>query len=92
HHAVFEPARFSLLDLQKAQIFCHRKFYSLKQTLRKLLAREWLSVAVAHYARRLNRMWKRRNKTYLKVIALLRPRPGGARISIDYQEDIRLEK
>ena len=92
HHAVFEPARFSLLDLQKAQLFCHRKFYSLKQTLRKVLAREWLSVAVAHYARRLNRMWKRRNKTYLKVIALLRPRPGGARISIDYQEDIRLEK
>jgi radical SAM superfamily enzyme YgiQ (UPF0313 family) len=92
HHAVFEPARFSLLDLQKAQIFCHRKFYSLKQTLRKLIARDWLSVAVAHYARRLNRMWKRRNKTFLKVIALLRPRPGGARISIDYQEDIRLEK
>ena len=92
HHAVFDPARFSLFDLQKAQIFCHRKFYSLKQTLRKLLAREWLSVAVAHYARRLNRMWKRRNKTFLKVVALLRPRPGGARISIDYQEDIHLEK
>jgi len=92
HHAVFEPARFSLLDLQKAQLFCHKKFYSLKQTLRKLLAREWLSVAVAHYARRLNRMWKRRNKTFLKAVALLRPRPGGAKISIDYQEDIRLEK
>jgi radical SAM superfamily enzyme YgiQ (UPF0313 family) len=92
HHAVFDPARFSLFDLQKAQIFCHRKFYSLKQTLRKLLAREWLSVAVAHYARRLNRMWKRRNKTFLKVVALLRPRPGGARISIDYHENIRLEK
>jgi radical SAM superfamily enzyme YgiQ (UPF0313 family) len=92
HHAVFDPARFSLFDLQKAQIFCHRKFYSLKQTLRKLLAREWLSVAVAHYARRLNRMWRRRNKSFLKVVALLRPRPGGARISIDYQEDIHLEK
>ena len=92
HHAVFDPARFSLFDLQKAQIFCHRKFYSLKQTLRKLLAREWLSVAVAHYARRLNRLWKRRNKTFLKVVALLRPRPGGARISIDYHENIRLEK
>jgi hypothetical protein len=49
-------------------------------------------VAVAHYARRLNRMWKRRNKTFLKVVALLRPRPGGARISIDYHENIRLEK
>lgn len=92
HHAVFQPARFSLLDLQKAQIFCHKKFYSLKQMVRKLAAGEWISLAVAHYARRLNRMWKRRNKTFLKVVALLRPRPGGAKISIDYRENIRLEK
>jgi radical SAM superfamily enzyme YgiQ (UPF0313 family) len=92
HHVVFEPARFSLLDLQKAQMFCHRKFYSLKQTVRKAAAREWLSVGVAHYARRINRTWKRRNKTFLRVVELLRPRPGGARISVDYREDIRLEK
>jgi radical SAM superfamily enzyme YgiQ (UPF0313 family) len=92
HHAVFQPARFALPDLQKAQIFCHKKFYSLKQMARKLVAGEWIGLAVAHYARRLNRMWKRRNKTFLKVVALLKPRPGGARISIDYRENIRLEK
>lgn len=92
HHAVFEPARFTLPDLQKAQLFCHKKFYSLKQTARKLIAREWLSVGVAHYARRLNRMWKRRNKTFLRALKLLRPRPDGAQISIDYRERIRLEK
>ncbi len=92
HHVVFEPARFTLPDLQKAQLFCHKKFYSLKQTVRKLIAREWLSVGVAHYARRLNRMWKRRNKTFLRVLKLLRPRPDGAQISIDYRENIRLEK
>jgi radical SAM superfamily enzyme YgiQ (UPF0313 family) len=92
HHAVFEPARFSLPDLQKAQLFCHRKFYSLKQTARQLIAGEWLSVGVAHYARRLNRMWKRRNKTFLRALKLLKPRPGGAKISIDYRENIRLEK
>jgi len=92
HHVVFEPARFSLRDLQKAQMFCHRKFYSLKQTVRKAAAGEWLSVGVAHYARRLNRTWKRRNKTFLRVVDLLRPRPGGASISVDYRENIRLEK
>jgi radical SAM superfamily enzyme YgiQ (UPF0313 family) len=92
HHVVFEPARFSLPDLQKAQMFCHRKFYSLKQTVRKAAAGEWLSVGVAHYARRINRTWKRRNKTFLRVVELLRPRPGGARISVDYRENIRLEK
>jgi radical SAM superfamily enzyme YgiQ (UPF0313 family) len=92
HHAVFQPARFTLPDLQKAQIFCHKKFYSLKQMVRKLVAREWISLGVAHYARRLNRMWKRRNRTFLRVVELLRPRPGGAKISIDYRENIRLEK
>ena len=89
HHAVFEPARLSIFDLQRAQIFCHKKFYSLKQMARKLLARQWLSVGVAHYARKLNRAWKRRNRTFLRVVELLRPRQG-AKISIDYREDIRL--
>jgi radical SAM superfamily enzyme YgiQ (UPF0313 family) len=92
HHAVFQPARFSLRDLQKAQLFCHKKFYSLKQTARKILAGEWLSVGVAHYARRLNRRWQRHNKMFLKVLKLLKPRPGGAKISVDYRENIQLDK
>jgi hypothetical protein len=25
----FQPARFSVFDLQKAQMYCHKKFYSL---------------------------------------------------------------
>jgi radical SAM superfamily enzyme YgiQ (UPF0313 family) len=92
HHAVFQPARFSLPDLQKAQSFAHRKFYSLKETVRKVLAGQWIGVAIAHYARNLDRSWKRRNRTFLRVLALLKPRPGSrARISVDYREDIRLE-
>jgi radical SAM superfamily enzyme YgiQ (UPF0313 family) len=92
HHAVFQPARLTLPDLQKAQIFCHKKFYSLKQTVRKLVAREWISVGVAHYARKLNRTWKRRNRTFLRALALLKPRPGSrARVSVDYREDVSLE-
>jgi len=92
HHAVFQPARFSLPDLQKAQSFAHRKFYSLKQEARKLLAGQWIGVAIAHYARNLDRTWKKRNKTFLKVIALLKPRPGSrARVSVDYREEIRLD-
>ena len=92
HHAVFQPARFSLPDLQKAQSFAHRKFYSLKQEARKILAGQWIGVAIAHYARNLDRTWKKRNKTFLKVIALLKPRPGSrARVSVDYREDVNLE-
>jgi len=85
HHVVFRPARFSLFDLQKAQIFCHKKFYSLKQTAARILAWQWLSVAVAHYARKLNRLWKKKNRTYLKVVDLLRPRKG-TQITVDYRE------
>jgi radical SAM superfamily enzyme YgiQ (UPF0313 family) len=85
HHVVFRPARFSLFDLQKAQIFCHKKFYSLKQTVTKILARQWLGVAVAHYARKLNRLWKKKNKTYLKAVDLLRPRKG-TKVTVDYRE------
>jgi radical SAM superfamily enzyme YgiQ (UPF0313 family) len=92
HHAVFQPARFSLPDLQKAQSFAHRKFYSLKQEARKILAGQWIGVAIAHYARNLDRTWKKKNRTFLKVIALLKPRPGSkAKVSVDYREDVSLE-
>jgi radical SAM superfamily enzyme YgiQ (UPF0313 family) len=90
HHVVFEPARFSLFDLQKAQMYCHKKFYSLKQVFGKILAGQWLSVGVAHYARKLNRMWVKRNRTFLRVVALLKSKPG-AGISVDYREDVSLE-
>jgi radical SAM superfamily enzyme YgiQ (UPF0313 family) len=91
HHVVFKPAGLTLFDLQKAQMFCHKKFYSLKQTVRKIFAREWLSVAVAHYARKLNRTWKKQNRTFLRVVDLLRPRKG-TEISVDYREKISLER
>ena len=92
HHAVFQPARFSLPDLQKAQSFAHRKFYSLKQEARKILAGQWIGAAIAHYARHLDKTWKKRNKTFLKVIALLKPRPGSrAKVTVDYREDVSLE-
>lgn len=90
HHVVFQPARFSLFGLQKAQMFCHKKFYSLKQMAGKLLAGQWLGVGVAHYARKLNRTWTKRNRAYLKVVALLRTK-AGVRIRVEYSEDASLE-
>jgi radical SAM superfamily enzyme YgiQ (UPF0313 family) len=90
HHVVFRPARFSLFDLQKAQMFCHKKFYSLKQMAGNLLAGQWLSVGVAHYARKLNRMWAKRNKTFLAAISLLKPRKNMT-ISVDYREEVNLD-
>jgi len=91
HHAVFRPARLSLFDLQKAQIFCHKKFYSMKQTVRKFFKGKWIDLAIAHYARKLNRTWQKRNKTFLRAVELLRPKKG-AKITLDYKEDISLDR
>ncbi len=90
HHVVFEPKRFSLFDLQKAQMYCHKKFYSWEQMAGKVLAGQWLSVGVAHYARKLNRMWAKRNRTFLKAVARLKSKTG-AGISVDYREEVSLE-
>ena len=91
HHVVFRPARLSLFDLQRAQIFSHKKFYSLKQMVRKLIRGKWLDVGIAGYARNLNRVWQKKNELYLKAIQLLKSKKG-PKISIDYREDITLDR
>ena len=89
-HVVFEPARFSLFDLQKAQLRCHRKFYSLSQTVLKAISGQWLGVGIAHYARKLNRTWTKRNRTFLQVINRLKSGPGGSGF-VDYRVDVSLD-
>ena len=91
HHVVFWPSRLSLFRLQWAQIFSHKKFYSRRETVKKFFEFKWFDLAIAHYARKLNRMWKRKNKTFLKVIDLLTNKKN-ARIEIDYRQDIALGK
>jgi radical SAM superfamily enzyme YgiQ (UPF0313 family) len=90
HHVVFKPARFSLRDLQWAQILSHRKFYSRLEMARRFLKGKWLDLGIAGYARNLNRVWQKKNRTFLRVLELLKPRPG-TKISVDYREDVRLD-
>jgi len=63
---VFGPARFPLFDLQKAQLYCNKKFYSLIQTFLKILAGQCFAVGFAPYARKLNRIWVKPNRTFLR--------------------------
>jgi radical SAM superfamily enzyme YgiQ (UPF0313 family) len=90
HHAVFKPQRLSLFELQMAQIFSHSKFYSLIEVVRRALSFAWVDFSLAVYARNLNRTWQKRNKTFLKVMELCRPKKE-ARIMIDYQERVRFD-
>jgi hypothetical protein len=58
---------------------------------KRFIEGRWLDLAVARYARNLNRLWQKRNKTFLRVIELLKPRKG-AKISIDYREEPMLDR
>jgi radical SAM superfamily enzyme YgiQ (UPF0313 family) len=89
HHVVFQPKRFSLYDLQRAQIFSHKKFYSLRDSWKKLFRGKWIDIGISAYARNLNRVWQKNNRTFLRVVELLRPRKG-VKISVQYREDICL--
>jgi len=90
HHVVFRPARLSLPSLQRAQSFAHRKFYSLVEIGKRLIRGRWLDLSLAAYARRLNRLWRKKNRTFLKVVDLLRPRRN-ADITVDYRSNVRLD-
>lgn len=89
HHVVYQPVRFSLAELQKAQFVSHKKFYSWLQIARNFIAGKWTAFGLACYARRLNRLWKKKNKTFLRAVELLTPKPS-AKITLDYKENIRL--
>ncbi len=91
HHVVFRPARFSLVGLQWAQIFSHRKFYSLVEMAKRFIEGRWLDLAFARYARHLNRLWQKKNRTFLKVVELLKTGKG-TKISIDYREEPVLDR
>ncbi|MFW6129011.1 MAG: B12-binding domain-containing radical SAM protein [Candidatus Aminicenantaceae bacterium] len=91
HHVVFQPARLTLAALQKAQIISHKKFYSIRQMIKNTLRFKWIELGIAHYARNLNKLWQKKNKTYLKVVDLLTFKKN-AQIKVDYRQDITLDR
>jgi radical SAM superfamily enzyme YgiQ (UPF0313 family) len=91
HHAVFETKNLSIDQLQRAQIKGHQSFYSIRQLLKRALRFEWHQVLIGFYARHINRIWKRKNKTWLKVLELLKPN-FNFHISIDVKQIVRLPK
>ncbi|NOR14670.1 MAG: radical SAM protein, partial [Candidatus Aminicenantes bacterium] len=90
HHVVFWPAKLSLRTLQKAQMFSHKKFYSLLQSGKRIFRLQLFEVVLAHYARNLNKMWKKKNRAFLKVLELLTSSKN-SHIRIDYKQDAGLE-
>jgi radical SAM superfamily enzyme YgiQ (UPF0313 family) len=91
HHAVFRPRLLSLFDLQRAQSFSHSRFYSIFEMIRRALAFAWEDFGIVVYARQLNRNWNKKNRTFLKVLDLCRPKKE-VKIQIDYHESVLLDE
>ncbi|MDZ7376424.1 MAG: hypothetical protein ONB13_07370, partial [candidate division KSB1 bacterium] len=89
HHAVFDAKHLSIGELQRAQIKGHQSFYSWTQLLKRAIRFRWYQVLVGLYARKLNRIWKKKNRLWLKVLELLKPN-FDFQISIDFKQVIRL--
>jgi hypothetical protein len=89
HHVVFKPVNFSEARLQTAQLYSHKKFYSIWERIRKLVKGDLHSFFINLYARHLNRIWKKKNQSFLKVLDLLKSNRS-ADITIDYREKIIL--
>ncbi len=70
HHVVFRPNAFTPLDLQLAQVRGHSRLYALPRGLKKLISGRWVSAGLSFYAWSINRKWKRRNRDYLRQLAL----------------------
>jgi anaerobic magnesium-protoporphyrin IX monomethyl ester cyclase len=90
HHVVFEPKRFSFIGLQMAQVWGHKKFYSIKESYKRFSEFKFEDVLIAGYARKLNRGWLKTNRTYLKIMDLLTPRKN-ENITIQYNQKILLD-
>jgi len=89
HHVVFKPQNFSEAQLQAAQIYGHKKFYSWPERIKKLIIGNIRGFFINLYAHHLNRIWKKKNKTFLKVLAFLKHhRNTNVDITIDYREKV----
>ncbi|MBN2352365.1 MAG: radical SAM protein [Spirochaetales bacterium] len=66
HHVKFKPARLSGVELQRAQIRAHGRFYAPHRVVARLLRGKLAAFVIGLYARRLNRRWKRVEHPFLQ--------------------------
>ena len=90
HHVVFQPRRLSVFRLQRAQTFSHAKFYSIREGVKKFFRFQWVDLAIGSYARKLNRSWKKKNRTFLKVLDLLAAKKSD-KVIVDLERRVVLD-
>lgn len=68
HHAVFQPQRMFMFNLQRAQICSHSRFYSILEMVKIWFQWKWVDLGLAYYSRNLNRVWQKKNATFMKAV------------------------
>lgn len=76
HHVTFQPARMSMEGLQELQLEAHDRFYGIQRILARLFSGRIEDLAIFLYARRLNGLWKRRNRVYRDLLHLMNESEG----------------
>jgi radical SAM superfamily enzyme YgiQ (UPF0313 family) len=78
HHVKFLPRRFSLWELQKAQILAHARFFRLGRVFLRLFAGNLRAWIIGLYARMISRRWLRWERPYLRRLMERAGAPAGA--------------
>lgn len=68
HHVKFKPKKFTLWELQKAQIDAHTKFYSIYQLIRRLWNGRIRAFYTGLYGNRLVKQWIKLERKYLRKL------------------------
>jgi radical SAM superfamily enzyme YgiQ (UPF0313 family) len=66
HHVKFLPARLTVWELQKAQIYAHLRFFALGRVVARLLRGRFRPFLLGLYAHFLNHRWLRWERDYLR--------------------------
>jgi radical SAM superfamily enzyme YgiQ (UPF0313 family) len=72
-HVTFVPQRITPWELQRAQVVAHKRFYSPRHVLGRLIRGNVMAFVLGLYARALNHRWQRRERDYLRRLRLHQP-------------------
>ncbi len=71
HHVVFRPEKISVRRLQELSYLLHKKFYSLRETLRCLLRGDFYGSYLKYMGRKFVKRWWEENRDYFAYLASL---------------------
>lgn len=76
HHVTFQPALMTPVELQSLQLEAHDSFYSRRRACARVLSCNVQAAGIFLYARGLQRTWRKKNKVFRDLLALMQRSDG----------------